>query len=601
MADSPIENIRHSFAHVLAAAVKKLYPKVELGIGPVIENGFYYDFGKLKITEADLPKIEEEMRNIVKQNLAFKKELWPAPKASLHYKKLKQPYKLDLIQELARPTRLDSARQARTALRRPPASRILTKVGMVHMGDVFLDLCRGGHVKNTSELPLDAFKLTSVAGAYWRGDEKNPMLTRVYGAAFGTKKELDDYLWRQEEAEKRDHRKLGRDLGLFVFSELIGPGLPVYTPKGTAVLQKIKDYSRELRKEIGYQEVYTPQINKAELFKISGHYDMYKESMFHVRSNYTEEEYFLKPMNCPQHTQLYASELRSYKDLPLRFADFANLYRDEKPGELNGLSRLRAFSQDDGHSFCTEDQIEDEFNRVLGAVEKAMKTYAMKYWIRLSLRDEKNKKKYLGDDVTWGKSQTTLRNLLKKKGVEYKEAQGEAAFYGPKMDLMAKDSLGREWQLSTIQLDLNMPGRFGLEYVDEQGKKKTPVMIHAAIVGSPERFLGVLIEHYAGAFPFWLAPEQIWILPVSDKFAGYAQEVQQKLLAANKDFRVRVNVENETLGKRIREGETMKIPYLLVVGEKEMSNNEISVRERGKGNLGVMKLEAFVQKTHIRV
>ena len=589
-----MENIRHSFAHVLAAAVKKMYPKAQLGIGPVIENGFYYDFNKVKIAQEDLPKIEKEMREIIRGNHKFKKELWEAAKATRHYKKEAQPYKLDLIRDLVKSQIPKSKSQTNSKFKIQNSK--LTKVGMVYTGDVFLDLCRGGHAKNTSELPVDAFKLTKVAGAYWRGNEKNPQLTRVYGVAFATKKELEEYLHAMEEAEKRDHRKLGRALGLFVFSELIGPGLPVYTPKGTAILQKIKDYSRELRKEIAYQEVHTPQINKAELFKISGHYDKYKDDMFHVRSNYTDEEYFMKPMNCPQHTQLYASELRSYKDLPVRFADFANLYRDEKPGELNGLSRLRAFSQDDGHSFCTEDQIEEEFNRVLGVVEKAMKTYGMTYWIRLSLRDEKNKKKYLGDDATWKKSQATLRSLLKKKGVEFKEAQGEAAFYGPKMDLMAKDSLGREWQLSTIQLDLNMAGRFGLEYIDENGKKKTPVMIHAAIVGSPERFLGVLLEHYAGAFPVWLAPEQVRIVPVSDKFVDYANKVKEILLETQKDLRITIDEANETLGKKIREGETMKVPYLLIVGEKEQQAKQVGVRKRGKGDLGAIDTEHFMQQ-----
>jgi threonyl-tRNA synthetase len=574
MSEMSLENIRHSFAHVLAAAVKKHYSKIELGIGPVIENGFYYDFGKLKISEEDLPKIEKEMRNIIAEKHAFKKELWLAAKATAHYKKEKQPFKLDLIKELVK-TAKDK------------------KVGMVSTGDMFLDLCRGGHVKNTSELPADAFTLTKVAGAYWRGDEKNPMLTRVYGVAFATKKELEEYLHAMEEAEKRDHRKLGKELGLFVFSELVGPGLPLYAPKGTMILQKIKDYSRELRREIGYEEVQTPQINKAELFRISGHYDKYKEDMFHVRSNYTEEEYFLKPMNCPQHTQLFAAEMRSYKDMPVRFADFANLYRDEKPGELNGLSRLRAFSQDDGHSFCREDQIAEEFNRILGVVEKAMKTYGMNYWIRLSLRDEKNKKKYLGDDSIWKKSQSTLKKLLQEQGVDFKAVEGEAAFYGPKMDVMAKDSLGREWQLSTIQLDLNMAGRFDLAYIDEQGKRKTPVMIHAAIVGSPERFLGVLIEHYAGAFPFWLAPEQIRILPVSDKFVEYAKNVEKKLLEKNKDLRILIDDQNETLGKKIREGEMQKIPYLLIVGKREQEKNEVGVRERGVGDKGALSTEQF--------
>jgi len=396
-----LENIRHSFAHVLASAVMKLYPKAQLGIGPVIENGFYYDFGNVKISDEDLPKIEEEMRKIVAGNHKFKKELWPTAKATEYYKKEKQPFKLDLIQELAA---------------KPVSAKTTAKqVGMVHTGDIFLDLCRGGHVKNSSELPTDAFKLTKIAGAYWRGDEKNPMLTRIYGVAFATKKELTEYLKMMEEAEKRDHRKLGRELGLFVFSELVGPGLPLFTPKGMIVLQQIKDYSRELRKEIGYQEVQTPQINKADLFRTSGHYDKFKDNMFHVRSNYTEEEYFMKPMNCPQHTQLFASEFRSYKDMPVRFADFAMLYRDEKPGELNGLSRLRAFSQDDGHSFCREDQIEEEFSRILGAVEKAMKTYHMEYTIRLSLRDEKQKDKYMGDNATWRKSQKILKKLLEDK------------------------------------------------------------------------------------------------------------------------------------------------------------------------------------------
>ena len=574
-----IEHVRHSWAHVLAAAVKKLYPEAKLGIGPVIENGFYYDFALPAeaaaraghfITDKDLPKIEKEMKRLASQDLAFTKETWTSQKATTYYKKEKQPYKLELIKDLKS-----------------------KKVGMVYTGDLFLDLCRGGHVKSTKELALDAFKLTTIAGAYWRGDEKNPMLTRIYGVAFRTKKELNEYVQIMEEAEKRDHRRLGKELKLFIFSELVGPGLPIYTPKGTAILQKIKDYSRELREEIGYEEIYTPQINKAELFKISGHYDKYKDDMFHVQSNYTDEEYFIKPMNCPQHTQLYAAELRSYKDLPLRFADFANLYRDEKPGELNGLSRLRAFSQDDGHSFCKEDQVEDEFNRVLGIVEKAMKTYGMKYWIRLSLRDQdEDKKKYLGDDAAWAMAQATLRSLLKKKRVKFETVKGEAAFYGPKMDVMAKDSLGREWQLSTIQLDLNMPSRFGLAYIDEKGNKKTPIMIHAAIVGSPERFLGVLIEHYAGAFPLWLAPEQIWIVPVSEKFNGYAHTIAKEF----SDFRVVVKEENETLGRKIREGEMQKIPYLFIVGLKEQKAKTVAVRKRGKGDIGSLKTHTLISQ-----
>lgn len=388
--DKELENIRHSFAHLLNIALRRLYPGAQPAIGPAIENGFYQDFGNVEISEKDLPKIEKEIRAIAKQNLLFKKELWSVKKAVTFYQKEKQPFKVAIAKDLVKEQKL-------------------AKLGIVKTGNLLVDLCRGGHIKNTSELPLDAFKLTKVAGAYWRGEEKNPMLTRVYGVAFATKKELTEHLKLMEEAEKRDHRKLGRELGLFIFSELVGPGLPLFTPKGMTILQQIKDYSRQLRKEIGYQEVQTPQINKADLFRASGHYDKFKDDMFHVRSNYTKEEYFMKPMNCPQHTQLFASEFRSYKDMPVRYADFSMLYRDEKPGELNGLSRLRAFSQDDGHSFCREDQITDEFNRILGIVEKTMKTYHMDYSIRLSLRDEKQKDKYLGDDTTWRKSQKILK------------------------------------------------------------------------------------------------------------------------------------------------------------------------------------------------
>ena len=571
-----IENIRHSFAHLLAAAIKKYHPKAELGIGPAIEHGFYYDFGNVDISQKDLERLKKEMRSLAKRKLAFKKELWPAKKAEAYYKKEKQPFKLDLIKELAKGK--DS------------------KVGMVHMGDAFLDLCRGGHVKNTTELPLDAFKLTKVAGAYWRGSEKNPMLTRIYGIAFKTKNELAAYEAQVAQAEKRDHKRLGKELGLFIFSELVGPGLPLFTPKGAFILMQIKEYSKKLREEIGYQLVQTPHINKKELFVISGHYEKYKDDMFHVRSNHTKEEYFLKPMNCPQHTQLYAAEPRSYKDLPLRLADFSLLYRDEKPGELSGLTRLRAFSQDDGHCFLREDQIEEEFDRILMVIKKTMKTYELNYWIRLSLRDEKNKGQYLGNDKIWKKSQRTLKTLLQKRKVDFRSIEGEAAFYGPKMDIIVKDSLGREWQLSTIQLDLNMPSRFGLTYTKEDGKKETPVMIHSAIVGSPERFFGMLIEHYAGAFPLWLAPEQVWIVPVSDKFVAYANKVKDQMQSQIPSLRVELRDENETLGKKIREGEMQKIPYLLVVGEKEKAKLTVSVRQRGKGDLGSMKISDFIHQ-----
>src|SRR3989338_108489 len=451
MADSPIENIRHSFAHVLAAAVKKLYPKVELGIGPVIENGFYYDFGKLKITEADLPKIEEEMRNIVKQNLAFKKELWPAPKASLHYKKLKQPYKLDLIQELARPTRLDSARQARTALRRPPASRILTKVGMVHMGDVFLDLCRGGHVKNTSELPLDAFKLTSVAGAYWRGDEKNPMLTRVYGAAFATGKNLEQYLWQQEEAKKRDHRILGERLKLFTFAEEVGPGLPLWLPAGTIIREEIEKRAKEVERQWGYERVSTPHIARDILYKMSGHIPYYSESMY-PPMKLDDGTYYLKAINCPHTHMVYKAYPHSWRELPIRYAEYGTVYRYERSGTLAGLLRVRGFTQNDAHIYCYKEQAEEEFLNVMRLHEFWYKEVfgIQDFYMRLSLPDRqaglpaKDKKKYAGVPKEWKEAVEIILSAMKKSRLPYQEVEVEASFYGPKVDFQIRSVIGRE-------------------------------------------------------------------------------------------------------------------------------------------------------------
>jgi threonyl-tRNA synthetase len=460
--------------------------------------------------------------------------------------------------------------------------------------EVFMDLCSGPHVENTKTINPEGLKLTHLAGAYWRGDEKNKMLTRIYGVAFEDKKTLNEYLKMIEEAEKRDHKKLGKELGLYVFSELVGPGLPLYTFKGATIRKEIINFSNELQKEIGYQEVHTPNINKAELFKVSGHYEKYRDNMFRVVSNYSKEEYFLKPMNCPQHTQIYASQQRSYKNLPIRIADFANLYRDEKPGELSGLARLRSFCQDDGHSFCREDQIEEEFISVLNVIKKALEIYKMDYSIRLSLWDPKHQEKYLGEPIVWKKSQKMLEKILKENKIEYTIGIGEAAIYGPKMDIITKDSLGREWQISTIQLDLIMPERFKLVYTDQNGKEKTPVMIHRAIVGSPERFMGILIEHYAGAFPLWLSPVQIEVIPVSEKHLNYAKEIEEKI--KENGARVEVADANETLGKRIREAELQKIPYVLIVGDKEKQSNSVSIRSYKKGQEGDMKIDKFVEK-----
>jgi len=572
-----IENVRHSLSHIMAQAVLEFFPKTKLGMGPAIENGFYYDF-ELKadggLSSADLKRIEQRMKELISQDQKFIKKNVSKLVAKKLFKD--QPYKLELIKEL-------------------PGKTVSVYVNTANPGNSreFVDLCKGPHIKNTKEINPNSFQITKTAGAYWKGSEKNKMLTRIYGFAFETPEKLTEHLKMLEEAEKRDHRVLGQKLDLFVISELVGSGLPLYTFKGATILKEIRNYSNELQNGIGYQEVQTPNMNRAELFKVSGHYEKYKDDMFKVISHYTKEEYFLKPMNCPQHTQLYSSKPRSYKDLPIRIADFAQLYRDEKTGELSGLTRLRGFAQDDGHSFCREDQIKDEFTSVLLIIEKAMKTYGMNYKIRLSLWDPKQPEKYLGDAKTWKKSQQLLEEILIENKIEYFKAVGEAAIYGPKMDLISKDSLGREWQLSTIQLDFIMPGRFGLTYVDSDGKNKTPVMIHRAIVGSPERFLGVLIEHYAGAFPVWLSPVQVAVIPISEKHSEYAKEVVEKL--KNENVRIELKDENETLGKKIREAEMQKIPYLLIVGDKEIQSQSISVRERGKGDAGAMELNKFIE------
>ncbi len=554
---------RHSLAHLLASAVKEMWPEAQLAIGPTIESGFYYDidFGDRKISDSDLPVIEKRMARLAKQNLKFERTEKSAADGLAIAKASDDIYKAELIDDLM--------------------TRGEKTVSYYTVGS-FNDLCRGGHVEHTGQIKPGSFKLDKLAGAYWRGDEKNKMLTRIYGLAFETKEELATYLANRAEAEKRDHRKLGKELGLFVFSELVGPGLPLYTAKGALIRREIIKYCTELQTAIGYEEVYTPNMNKAELFKVSGHYEKYKEDMFRVVSNYSEEEYFLKPMNCPQHTQIFASQTRSYRDLPLRLADFANLYRDERPGELSGLARLRCFCQDDGHSFCREDQIRGEFISILGAIKQAMLTYGMNYMIRLSLWDPKQPEKYLGDAATWEKSQALLTEILTENKIDFIRAEGEAAIYGPKMDLICRDSLGREWQISTIQLDFIMPQRFGLEYSDKDGQKKTPVMIHRALIGSPERFLGILIEHYAGAFPVWLSPVQAKLLPVAENHIAAARALAVELKAAG--IRTEIDEASETVGNKIRKATTEKIPYVLVIGDKEAESANLSVRDRGSAN-----------------
>ena len=565
-----LDNLRHSCAHLLAKSVKDLWPGTHNAIGPAIENGFYqdFDFGEVKISETDLPRIETKMKEVLKDWVHFEyKEVSPSEAKKLF---AENPYKLELIREFSQ--------EGKKLLTNNPGN--------------FLDLCKMTHVENPAK-EMQHFKLLKIAGAYWRGSEKNKMLTRIYGTAFPTKEELDKYLWQQEEAQKRDHKKLARELDLIVFSDLVGAGLPLYTPKGAVLRSAVYNYSRELNAKIGYLETALPNINRAELFRISGHYDKYKDDMFNVHSHYSEEEFFLKPMNCPQHCVLYNSRPRSYRDLPIRYADFSVLYRDERPGEINGVLRSRAFAQDDGHCFCREDQIESEFTNVLKIISEALDTYGFKYWIRLSLHDPKKFEKYLGTPEIWKDAEIKLHSVVEKANVKYKEVLGEAAIYGPKLDFMAVDSLAREWQISTIQLDLNMPGRFGLVYADNDGLEKTPIMIHRAIIGS-ERFIGILIEHFAGAFPVWLSPVQVKIIPVSDKVIDYARTVYQQL--QDVALRVELDDRNEKLGAKIRDAQIQKIPYMVIVGQKELDGGKIAIRLRDGKDLGQIDINEFVVK-----
>ncbi|MDP3729788.1 MAG: threonine--tRNA ligase [bacterium] len=566
-----LDEIRHSLAHILAAAVLKKYPDTQLGIGPVIENGFYYDFKFTRpISEADLGEFEKEMRQLVKASLPFSGKKITPVQAGKTFKG--QPFKLDLIKEFTKDKK--------------PLTLYTT-------GDVFTDLCRGGHVKNTSEINPDSFKLTKLAGAYWRGDEKNPMLTRIYAVAFNTKQELDAHLLMLAEAEKRDHKKLGTDLDLFVFSPLVGPGLPLWTPKGTILRDTLDNFVWELREKNGYERVDIPHIAKKALYEKSGHWEKFRDDIFTIMSR-EGHTFVLKPMNCPHHTQIYAAKPRSYKELPIRYANTTKVYRDEQTGELAGLTRVRSITQDDAHVFCREIDIENELGAIWNMISEFYAKFGFTLAVRLSFHDPKNPKNYLGTPALWKKSEATLTKLAHSKGIPATEARGEAAFYGPKVDFIAKDSLGRDWQVATIQLDLNLPERFDLTCTNETGKSERIVMIHAAIMGSLERFIATLIEHTAGVFPTWVAPIQAIIVPISEKQKEYAQKVFAALKTHG--VRVRINDANETLGKRIRESEMQKIPYILVVGDKEIQAESIAVRRYGKGDLGVHTINNFIEK-----
>src|SRR3989344_1376706 len=566
-----LDNLRHSCAHLLAAAVMKLWPDTKRTIGPAIADGFYFDFEFNKpISDDDLTKIEKEMSEIVKSWNSFGKHELDAKEAKKEYPD--NPYKHELIDEFSEDGK--------------------KKVGFYKSGD-YWDLCAGGHIENPNS-ELNHFKLLSIAGAYWRGDEKNKMLTRIYGTVFPTQEELNNYLTMREEAKKRDHRKLGKELDLFTFSDLVGSGLPLYTPKGALLRRLLNEYLDEMQSKEGYQQVWTPQLAKGELFKKSGHYDKYHEDMFIVKSHYSDEEMFLKPMNCPQHTQIYTSKPRSYRDLPIRYTDFAMLYRDERPGQLNGLARVRAFSQDDCHVFCREDQIDEEIDRMLVMTKKVMATFGFKYKYRLSTRDPNHPEKYLGDLKTWEKVEKWAEIIMKRHNIDYFPGPGEATFYAPKMDLIATDAIGRQWQLSTVQIDFVQPSRFELKYIDKDGKEKTPVMIHRAILGSTKRLLMILLEHYSGAFPFWLSPVQVKIIPIAERHNNYAKEIAKKLIGSS--IRTEVNEKSESMQKKIREAQTEKVYSMMIIGDKEMNSGDVSIRLRD-GKNSVMKFEDFVSQT----
>ena len=566
-----IQKIRHSLAHLLAATVKDLWPGAKNAIGPAIENGFYQDFdmGKVKISEENFEKIEKRMMEILKTWHAFEVKKISVVKAKKDFKD--NPYKLELIK--------DFAKQGKTITENDPGN--------------FLDLCKGGHSQNPQK-DLQHFKLLSVAGAYWRGNEKNKMLTRIYGTAFESQKELDNHLYQLKEAKKRDHRILGEKLDLFTISEKVGKGLPLFTPKGALLREILNNYSQELRQAKGWQKVWSPHITKNDLYKISGHWDKFGDELFLVKSQETKDELVMKPMNCPHHQQIYAAKPHSYKDLPIKYMETTTVYRDEKAGELLGLSRVRCITQDDSHTFCTIDQIEQIYQELIDVTKIFYGKVGMKLRARLSFRDKKDVKKYLGETNLWKKAEDILLNIAKKNNLDYFVAEGEAAFYGPKIDFMATDALNREWQLATPQLDFVQPKRFGLTYTDPQGKEQTPVMIHFALMGSIERFLSVYIEHTAGNFPLWLSPVQISIIPISEKHHQYAIKVKNELEKNN--IRIELKNENESLGKKIREAEMQKMPYLLIVGEKEIQANAVSVRERGKGDLGQMPIDNFIAK-----
>ena len=560
----------HSSAHLMAAAISELYPNAKFGIGPSIENGFYYDidFMDETISSDNFPAIEAKMQEIASQKIQFVRREVSKKEALDYFSKKGEVYKVELINDLEDGT-----------------------ITFYESG-AFTDLCRGPHLFNTA--PIKAIKLINTAGAYWRGDEKRKQLTRIYGITFPKKKELDEYLVMLEEAKKRDHRKLGKEMELFTFSQKVGQGLPLWLPKGTDLRKRLENFLTKVQKKYGYQQVITPHIGNVELYKTSGHYAKYGADSFRPITTPQEgEAYFLKPMNCPHHCEIYASKPRSYRDLPLRLAEFGTVYRYEQSGELHGLTRVRSFTQDDAHLFCTSDQIKEEFCKVIDIILYIFKTLDFKdYVAQISLRDPNNKEKYIGSDENWHKAESAIIEAAAEKGLNTVVEYGEAAFYGPKLDFMVKDAIGRKWQLGTVQVDYNLPERFQLEYTAPDQSKQRPVMIHRAPFGSMERFVAVLLEHTGGNFPLWLTPDQVIILPISEKFLGYAQKVREIL--DDNDIRAIVDERNEKAGRKIRDAEVSKVPFMVIVGEKEETDGTVSVRQHGAGDKGTMPIADFI-------
>lgn len=599
--NSEQQAMRHSLAHIMAQAVQHLWPQAKFGVGPAIDQGFYYDIdlGDVTISEADFGKIEKEMRRIIARDLPFTHRDVPVDEAIAWAKETDQPYKVELLNDLKRSGTTIAKKLAGEALGSAAEGESKVKtVSLYSQGD-YTDLCRGGHVESTGK--VGAFKLLRVAGAYWRGDETRPQMQRLYGVAFATQAELDSYLQMREEAKKRDHRKLGKELDLYTMSPLVGVGLPLFTPRGTILRDKAAQLSNQLREKYGFAKVWTPHITKKDLYETSGHWAKFGDELFLVTSQETSDKMALKPMNCPHHTQIFASQPRSYRDMPVRYLETTTDYRDEKTGELGGLSRVRSLTQDDSHVFCRPDQIEQEMSNLLACAEELYHIVGMKLRVRLSYRDEGEG--YLGAPELWQSAQAQLKAAVMAKQLDYFEQEGEAAFYGPKIDFMATDAIGREHQVATVQLDFVQPERFGLEYTDEAGDMARPVMIHSALLGSIERFLSVFIEHTAGWFPFWIAPEQVRILTINNTVEDYVDEITSVLKTVvlmrpikYNEVRYTTDMRNESLGKKIREATVVKIPVQIIVGPRDKANRQVSVRtQQGETTVPLDELAAYLE------